>query len=93
MLNVKVEWDGEEPFEVEVKARDIAVWERAGAGRAFSNLRNGLKISELYEMTHVTLRREGLDRGLTLPQFEAVADVIPQKETADPTRLAASAAP
>lgn len=85
MLNVKVTRDGEQTSLIEVKARDISVWERAGAGRAFSNLRNGLRIADLEEMVHVTLRRLGDDRGQTLEQFRATADVEPAKETADPT--------
>lgn len=86
MLNVRVERDGEDPFVLEVKARDIAVWERVGQGRAFSNLRNGMLISDLEEMAHITLRRTGQDRGQTLEQFRATTDVIPEKETVDPTR-------
>lgn len=88
MLNVKVTRDGEETEIVEVKARDISVWERAGVGRAFSNLRGGLRIADLEEMVHVALRRQGMDRGQTLEQFRATADVEPAKETVDPTQPA-----
>lgn len=93
MIDLKISPDGAEPYVVTAAPRDILVWERTGRDRSFDSLMSAMRISDLYELAHITSRRLGLT-ALDRPTFETSCDVAPHagtEETAepDPTRTEA----
>lgn len=87
MLRIKVMPDGSEPYEVTATSRDIRAWEKGGSGRSFGKMADGLSMTTIYAIAHVTARRLGhLDQAVTLDQFAEATDIeLVAEEEPDPT--------
>jgi hypothetical protein len=84
MFSVKVSPDDAESYVLEIKPRDVLVWEKGGKGRSLKSLEDG-SLGDIYELAHASATRQGKTT-LTLPAFKLVADVEPlaPAEDADP---------
>lgn len=74
LLKLRVEPDGAEPYELEVLARDVYVWERAGRDRAVADLKDRPRLVDLAELAHAAARRTG-KTSANLEEFLATTDV------------------
>ena len=69
MIDFKVRKPDGDTYDVKATARDVLLWEKGKAGRAFSRLANGASMVDMYALAHVASRRQGLFPG-TLQEFE-----------------------
>lgn len=80
--------DGGEPYTMTAGARDIMLWEKTHRGASFSQIKDNLTMTALYQIAHVAARRQGLFAG-TLDEFENTAELVfdtkPHEGAADPT--------
>ena len=95
MLTVKMTPDDGAEIKVEILARDILTWERAGKGRVLQHFLNNVNMVDLYWLTWTAARRLRLFTG-DLRSFEETVEVEPETESeedegVDPTRPALSA--
>lgn len=82
---VNVTTDGVPTYELDVKTRDIALWEMAGRDRGIEQLKSP-SMTTIYQLTHIAARRLNLT-ALNFDEFVAATDVevIPEVEEANPT--------
>ncbi|MFI5561505.1 hypothetical protein ACIA2T_19680 [Amycolatopsis japonica] len=72
-MTVTVVPDEGAAFEVEVKTRDIAAWERS-TGKAFSHLDEDMKLDDMYELAYAAAVRLKLYDG-TVEDFKLTTDI------------------
>jgi len=87
--------DGTDPYELVVTSRDFMIWERTGKNRTFQSFMENISAVGLYELSHITARREGLFTGSLSEWQEAVfvnsvrpkpEDEMDEEPAEDPTR-------
>lgn len=90
MITFKVTPDGEEPYDVKAGSRDIVFWEKTTKGAALIQLREGLKLTDLYKIAWIACRRQSLFAG-SLEDFEKNCEIDYEEEPEpDPTPPAPS---
>ncbi|TDD98897.1 hypothetical protein [Jiangella asiatica] len=88
MIEFTVKPDHGEPFDITAASRDVFLWEKAYRGAAFSNLRGGGTMTELYQLAHTACRRQGMFAG-SLDEFADTHDLAfeeDQDDEPDPTQ-------
>jgi len=94
MMNFQITPDNGEPYKLEAGSRDVLLWEKAGKGRAFSQLRTeSMRMQDLYGLAYHAARRQGYFAG-TLAEWEESVEIMPVKDddedeegnTVDPTQ-------
>lgn len=89
MINLKVMPDDGEAFDLTATTRDIAKWERITKGASFAGLQNDMKITNVYQVSHIAAVRLGLFSG-TLAEWQESVDLdILDSDEPDPTQSAA----
>lgn len=85
MISFKVVPDDAEPYEVTAGSRDIAHWEKTTKGAALIQLKEGLRITDLYKIAWIAARRKSLFAG-ELAEFEKTCEIEYEEEPEpDPT--------
>lgn len=82
-MHIKIETDGVDAYEVEVKTRDIVVWEMAGTNRGIEELR-APSMTTIYQLAHVAVRRVG-KTDAPFAAWAAMTDVEVSADVEDPT--------
>jgi hypothetical protein len=86
MFTFMVTPDGGEPYQLEVTSRDIVFWEKIDRTHTVTRLDNDPRMTDIYSVTHVAAKRQGLFQGL-LAEWETSVDLdtVPEDKPPDPT--------
>jgi hypothetical protein len=84
MFTFKVTPDSGEPYELTVASRDVVMWEKIDRKHTISRLETEPSMTDLYSVTCVAAKRQGLFRGV-LAEWETSVDLAPVVEEEDPS--------
>jgi hypothetical protein len=88
LFDFKITPDDGESFEVKATTRDVLKWERTTKGAKFSDIADGMKITDMYKIAWLASGRQNLFNG-TLADFEDSVDLeFEEEEEPDPTQPA-----
>jgi hypothetical protein len=87
MFSFRVTPDSGEAYDLEVTSRDIVFWEKIDRTHTVTRLENDPRMTDIYSVTHVAARRQGLFSGM-LAEWETAVDLdtIPEDKAPDPTQ-------
>ncbi len=90
MFRAKAHPDGDgEPYELLAEARDVLMWERAGRDRAFGDITERLRMTDVYSLMHLVAKRTGrYDGPLEMFEADVSLELMPptdDDEAPDPT--------
>ena len=88
MFSFRVIPDSGEAYNLEVTSRDIVFWEKIDRTHTVTRLENDPRMTDIYSVTHVAARRQGLFSGM-LAEWETSVDLDPIIDNApapDPTQ-------
>ena len=79
--------DSGEPYQLSVKSRDVAFWEKIDRTHTVTRLEQDPKMSDIYSVTHVAAKRQGFFSG-PLAEWETSVDLdtVPDETASDPTQ-------
>lgn len=85
MINFMITPDDGEPYSLTAGSRDVMFWEKTTKGAALIQLREGLKLTDLYKIAWIAARRQSLFAG-SLEEFEKTCELGYEEEPEpDPT--------
>lgn len=89
MFSFRVTPDSGEAYDLEVTSRDIVFWEKIDRTHTVTRLENDPRMTDIYSVTHVAARRQGLFSGM-LAEWETSVDLDtipdPEDKASDPTQ-------
>lgn len=88
MIEFTVVPDNGDQYQLTAGSRDIVLWEKAHRGASFSQIKDNLTMTALYQIAHVAARRQGTFTG-TLDEFEQQNELVfTDSDEPDPTQPA-----
>lgn len=87
MFSFRVKPDSGEAYNLTVTSRDVVMWEKTDRSNRISRLENDPTITDLYSVTHIAARRQGMFHG-SLAEWETSVDLDPitEENAQDPTQ-------
>ncbi len=87
MFTFHVTPDSGESYDLTVKSRDVVMWEKIDRNHTITRLETQPCMADLYSVTHVAARRQGLFHG-PLAEWETSVDLEPveNEHASDPTQ-------
>jgi hypothetical protein len=88
MFTFTITPDGGDKFEVTAGTRDVLKWERTTKGASLGQLKEGVKLGDLYKIAHIAAVRQQQFTG-SLADFEDTCELeFEEEDEPDPTQPA-----